>query len=101
MDILCEKWTAIDGKEETDAAIDLYCAVDGSIAPGETKKILMDNKYRIPRGFYGTIHPYPQISLTSNLVICNTTVDSLYTGNIYIVAHLPRDSPLFNFNEDL
>lgn len=82
---------------EGDAGIDLYCAEDVSLKPGQRAAVATGIAVAIPPGYAGFVQPRSGQALRKGLSIVNTPglVDSGYRGEIKVVAiNLDPDEPL-------
>ncbi|HOO61382.1 MAG TPA: aminotransferase [Bacillota bacterium] len=88
---------------EGDAGMDLYCAEDVMIAPGDTVLVKTGIKMSIPFGYEVQIRPRSGVSLHTPLRIPNApgTIDCGYLDEICVIMqncshmHTKNDAPLF------
>jgi len=71
-----------------DAGLDLFSAVDVSIAPGERVLIPTGIAIAIPEGYAGFVQPRSGLALRHGLSLVNTPglIDSHYRGEIKLIA---------------
>ena len=75
------------------AGYDLYSA-ETVVVPSRSRKLVNSKiRFEIPKGFYGEIKARSGLSIKKGIVAFNGTIDSGYSGFVYIIV--------FNFsNED-
>lgn len=71
-----------------DAGLDLYSAVDRTLAPGERAVLPTGLAVAVPTGFVGLVHPRSGLAARSGLGLVNSpgTIDAGYRGEIKIIA---------------
>lgn len=73
---------------EGDAGLDLRCAIDATIQPGERQLLPTGIAVAIPDGYAGFVQPRSGLAVRHGLSIVNTPglIDSHYRGEIKVVA---------------
>ena len=67
-----------------DAGADVYCPIEYTLKPGESKAIALGIGIEIPDGFMGII--YPRSSMAKRGVVCEVPpIDSGYRGEIHAI----------------
>jgi dUTP pyrophosphatase len=82
---------------EGDAGLDLFCAVDVTIAPGERALVPTGIALELPEGYAGFVQPRSGRALRDGLSLVNTPglIDSHYRGEIKVIAiNLDLSQPL-------
>jgi dUTP pyrophosphatase len=80
-----------------DAGLDLYCAQDVTIAPGERVVVGSGIAVAIPNGYVGLVSPRSGTAVRHGLSMVNTpgVVDSGYRGEVRLaLVNLDRAEPL-------
>ena len=72
------------------AGYDLYANETVKVFAGSRSLVLLDLRMVIPKGYFGRISPRSGFSLNHGIIAFSGTVDSGYTGIIYVL--------LFNFS---
>ncbi|HEX5144767.1 MAG TPA: dUTP diphosphatase [Mycobacterium sp.] len=69
-----------------DAGVDLYCAVDVELAPGERALVPTGVAVAIPVGMVGLVHPRSGLAARVGLSIVNSpgTIDAGYRGEVKV-----------------
>lgn len=69
-----------------DAGVDLYCAEDVRLEPGQRQLVPTGVAVALPHGFVGLLHPRSGLALRHGLSIVNTpgTIDAGYRGEIKV-----------------
>ena len=69
-----------------DAGVDLYCAVDVELAPGQRELVPTGVAVAIPEGMVGLVHPRSGLAARVGLSIVNSpgTIDAGYRGEIKV-----------------
>jgi dUTP pyrophosphatase len=83
---------------EGDAGLDLYSAVDATIAPLERALLPTGIAVAIPEGYAGFVQPRSGLALRKGLSFANTPglIDSHYRGEIQLIAiNLDAAKPIF------
>lgn len=86
-------------KTEGSAGMDLRCAYDFTLYPGERRLIPTGLRMEIPNGYEGQVRPRSGIALKHGISMVNTpgTIDSDYRGEIgVILINLGADVVTFN-----
>jgi dUTP pyrophosphatase len=71
-----------------DAGMDLYAALDVTLAPGERALVPTGIAVAIPEGFAGFVQPRSGLAIRHGLGLVNTPglIDSHYRGEIKVIA---------------
>ena len=81
---------------EGDAGVDLYSAIDHTLAPGERVLVPTGLKLAIPHGYEGQVRPKSGLALKHGITVLNTpgTVDAPYRGEVgVILINLDTSTP--------
>ena len=81
----------------TDAGIDLHCAVNVTLAPGERALVPTGIAVALPAGTVGLVHPRSGLATKKGLSIVNApgTVDADYRGEVKVcLVNLDRVDPI-------
>lgn len=73
---------------EGDAGLDLYCAEDVTLDPGERALIPTGLAIAIPEGYAGFVQPRSGLAIKHGLSLVNTPglIDSHYRGELKVIA---------------
>lgn len=73
---------------EGDAGLDLYCAKDVTLDPGERALIPTGLAIAIPEGYAGFVQPRSGLAIKHGLSLVNTPglIDSHYRGELKVIA---------------
>jgi dUTP pyrophosphatase len=80
-----------------DAGVDLYCALDVELAPGQRELVPTGIAVAIPHGMVGLVHPRSGLAARVGLSIVNSpgTIDAGYRGEIKVaLINLDPESPI-------
>ncbi|MDF0531303.1 dUTP diphosphatase [Tsukamurella sp. 8F] len=80
-----------------DAGVDLYSAVDITLAPGDRALVGTGVALALPLGTVGLVHPRSGLAARHGLTVVNTpgTIDAGYRGEIKVcLLNTDRDTPI-------
>ena len=70
---------------QNDAGYDLFLSEDTFLRPGMVEFLKVDNRFKIPKGYYGSIATRSSM-MVKGLVVLNGVIDSGYTGPIQVAV---------------